>query len=192
MIVLLFCYYVAVNKSVLKFVTDLGPLVIFFYFYYNNDKNLIIAIPPLIVATIIAILIMWIVEKTIPKVPLISGILITLFGGLTIYFDDPIFIYMKPTIVNVIFAGTLIISKVFFNKNFLKFFLQTAFQLNEIGWDKLNFRWAYFFIFLALINEVVWRTQPETTWVNFKVWGILPITFIFTVFQLPLIRRYKI
>ena len=85
------------NKSVLKFVTDLGPLVIFFYFYYNNDKNLIVAIPPLIVATIIAVLIMWIVEKTIPKVPLISGILITLFGGLTIYFDDPIFIYMKPT-----------------------------------------------------------------------------------------------
>ena len=99
---------------------------------------------------------------------------------------------MKPTIVNVIFAGTLVISKIFFNKNILKFFLQTAFQLNEIGWDKLNFRWAYFFIFLALINEVVWRTQPETTWVNFKVWGILPITFIFTVLQLPLIRRYKI
>ena len=96
------------NKSVLKFVTDLGPLVIFFYFYYNNDKNLIVAIPPLIVATIIAVLIMWIVEKTIPKVPLISGILITLFGGLTIYFDDPIFIYMKPTIINILFglAGT--------------------------------------------------------------------------------------
>ena len=114
------------------------------------------------------------------------------FRGLTLYFNNPVFIYMKPTIVNVIFAGTLIISKIFFNKNFLKFFLQTAFQLNETGWDKLNFRWAYFFIFLALINEIVWRTQPETTWVNFKVWGILPITFIFTVFQLPLIRRYKI
>ena len=180
------------NKSFLKFATDFGPLLIFFTIYYKTENNLSAAIPPLIISTIIAIVIMYFVEKKIPFVPLIGGVIITLFGGLTLYFDNPIFIYMKPTIVNVIFAGTLIISKVFFNKNFLKFFLHTAFQLNEIGWDKLNFRWAYFFIFLALINEVVWRTQPETTWVNFKVWGILPITFIFTVLQLPLIRRYKI
>ena len=77
-------------------------------------------------------------------------------------------------------------------KIFLKFFLQTAFQLSEIGWNKLNFRWAYFFIFLAILNEIVWRTQPETTWVNFKVWGMLPITFIFTALQLPLINKHKI
>ena len=150
------------------------------------------AIPPLIISTLIAVAIMYFIEKKVPFVPLVGAIVISLFGGLTLYFNNPVFIYMKPTIVNVIFAGTLIVSKVFFNKNFLKFFLQTAFQLNEIGWDKLNFRWAYFFIFLAFINEIVWRTQPETTWVNFKVWGILPITFIFTVFQLPLIRKYKL
>jgi len=181
-----------VNKSFLKFICDFGPLLIFFTIYYKSGNNLTAAIPPLIIATVTAVAIVYFVEKQIPYVPLIGGIIITLFGGLTLYFNNPIFIYMKPTIVNIIFAGALIISKVFFNKNFLKFFLQTAFQLNEIGWDKLNFRWAYFFIFLALINEVVWRTQPETTWVNFKVWGILPITFIFTVLQLPLIRRYKI
>ena len=99
---------------------------------------------------------------------------------------------MKPTIVNLIFAVILLVSKSFFNRNFLKFFLQTAFQLNEDGWNKLNFRWAYFFIFLAILNEIVWRTQPEATWVNFKVWGMLPITFIFTALQLPLINRYKI
>ena len=180
------------NKSFLKFITDFGPLLIFFTIYYKSGNNLKAAIPPLIISTLIAVAIMYVVEKKIPYVPLIGAVVISLFGGLTLYFNNPIFIYMKPTIVNVIFAGTLIISKVFFNKNFLKFFLQNAFQLNEIGWDKLNFRWAYFFIFLALVNEVVWRTQPETTWVNFKVWGILPITFIFTVFQLPLIRRYKI
>ena len=74
----------------------------------------------------------------------------------------------------------------------LQLFLQTAFQLNEEGWGKLNSRWAYFFIFLALLNEVVWRTQPEATWVNFKVWGMLPITIIFTAMQLPLINRYKL
>ena len=180
------------NKSFIKFVTDIGPLVVFFLFYYNNDKNLKIAIPPLIVATIIAVLIIWILEKKIPMVPLLSGILITLFGGLTIYFDNPIFIYMKPTIINVIFAMLLIFGKIFFDKNFLKFFFKTAFQLDDTGWNKLNFRWALFFIFLAALNEIVWRTQPETIWVNFKVWGILPITFIFTALQIPVINKHKI
>ena len=180
------------NKSLLKFITDFSPLLIFFLVYSKSGKNLSVAIPPLIIATIIAVLISYIVEKKIPYVPLIGGIVISLFGGLTLYFDNPIFLYMKPTIVNIIFAGTLIISKIFFDKNFLKFFLQTAFQLSEIGWNKLNFRWAYFFIFLAILNEIIWRTQPETTWVNFKVWGMLPITFIFTALQLPLINRCKI
>jgi intracellular septation protein len=181
-----------VNKSFLKFITDFGPLLIFFTIYYKSGNNLTVAIPPLIIATLIAVIIMYFVEKKIPYVPLIGGIVISLFGGLTLYFDNPIFLYMKPTIVNIIFASILIISKIFFNKNFLKFFLQTAFQLDEIGWNKLNFRWAYFFIFLAILNEIVWRTQPETTWVNFKVWGMLPITFIFTGSQIPLINRHKI
>ena len=180
------------NKSLLKFITDFGPLLIFFTIYYKSGNNLTVAIPPLIIATLIAVIIMYFVEKKIPYVPLIGGIVISLFGGLTLYFNNPIFLYMKPTIVNIIFAIILIISKIFFNKNFLKFFLQTAFQLDEIGWNKLNFRWAYFFIFLAILNEIVWRTQPETTWVNFKVWGMLPITFIFTGLQLPLINRHKI
>ena len=180
------------NKSLLKFITDFSPLLIFFTIYYKSGNNLTVAIPPLIIATIIAVIIMYFVEKKIPYVPLIGGIVITLFGGLTLYFNNPVFLYVKPTIVNIIFAAILIISNIFFNKNFLKIFLQSAFQLNEMGWNKLNFRWAYFFIFLAILNEIVWRTQPETTWVNFKVWGMLPITFIFTALQLPLINRYKI
>jgi intracellular septation protein len=181
-----------VNKSFLKFITDFGPLLIFFTIYYKSGNNLTIAIPPLIIATVIAVIIMYFVEKKIPYVPLIGGIVISLFGGLTLYFNNPIFLYMKPTIVNIIFASILIVSKISFNKNFLKFFLQTAFQLSEAGWSKLNFRWAYFFVFLAILNELVWRTQPETTWVNFKVWGMLPITFIFTALQIPLINKYKI
>jgi len=181
-----------VNKSFLKFITDFGPLLIFFTIYYKSGNNLSTAIPPLIISTLIAVAIMYFVEKKIPYVPLIGAIVISLFGGLTLYFDNPIFIYMKPTIVNIIFAGILIVSNIYFNKNFLKFFLQTAFQLNDEGWKKLNFRWAYFFIFLAILNEIVWRTQPETTWVNFKVWGMLPITIIFTAMQLPLINKYKL
>ena len=180
------------NKSFLKFITDFGPLLIFFTIYYKSDNNLSAAILPLIISTLIAVAIIYLVEKKIPYVPLIGAVVISLFGGLTLYFDNPIFIYMKPTIVNLIFAAILLVSKSFFNKNFLKFFLQTAFQLNEEGWGKLNSRWAYFFIFLALLNEVVWRTQPETTWVNFKVWGMLPIKIIFTAMQLPLINKYKL
>ena len=89
------------NKSFLKFVTDFGPLAIFFFYYYNSGKNLSVAIPPLIVATIIALAVVWFFEKKIPPMPLLSGILITFFGGLTIYFNDPIFIYVKPTIINI-------------------------------------------------------------------------------------------
>ena len=99
---------------------------------------------------------------------------------------------MKPTIVNLIFASALIVGKRLFNKNFLEFFFKTAFQLDAEGWDKLNKRWAYFFIFLAVLNEIVWRTQPETTWVNFKVWGLLPLTFIFTASQISLINKHKL
>ena len=176
----------------MKFVTDIGPLIIFFLFYYNNDKNLKIAIPPLIVATIIAVLIVWILEKKVPMVPLLSGILITLFGGLTIYFDNPIFIYMKPTIINILFGLALFFGKFFTDEPILKKILGKSLPLSDEGWLILNSRWMYFFFALAILNEFIWRTQSEEFWVNFKVWGMLPITFIFTAFQIGLINKYKI
>ncbi len=180
------------NKSFLKFIADFGPLLIFFTIYYKSGNDLSVAIPPLIIATIVAVVAIYFLEKKIPYIPLVGGIIISLFGGLTLYFDNPVFLYMKPTIINVIFAFTLIVGKTFFNKNFLEFFFKTAFQLDQLGWNKLNNRWAYFFLFLAILNEIIWRTQPETTWVNFKVWGILPLTFIFTASQLPMINKHKI
>ena len=109
------------NKSLIKFITDFGPLVIFFGFYYKSGKNLQVAIPPLIIATIISVFIVWILEKKIPFVPLLGGALITFFGGLTIYFKDPIFIYMKPTIINIIFALALFFGKYFTREPILKF-----------------------------------------------------------------------
>ena len=180
------------NKSFLKFITDFGPLLIFFTVYYKSGNDLRIAIPPLIVATLISVILIYFIEKKIPYVPLIGGIIISLFGGLTLYFNNPIFLYLKPTIINLIFALTLLVGKLFFNKNFLKFFFKTAFQLDETGWDKLNYRWVSFFFLLAILNEMVWRTQTEMVWVNFKVWGILPLTFIFTALQIPLINKHKI
>ena len=108
------------NKSFLKFLTDFGPLAIFFFYYYNSDKNLSVAIPPLIIATIIALAVVWVIEKKIPPMPLVSGILITFFGGLTIYFNDPIFVYVKPTIINIMFALALLFGKYFTNEPILK------------------------------------------------------------------------
>ena len=180
------------NKSFLKFLTDFGPLVIFFYYYYDNSKDLKIAIPPFIIATITALIIMWVLEKKIPKVPLVSGILITLFGGLTIYFDNPVFIYVKPTIINILFALALFFGKYFTNEPVLKKIMGKSIPLTDIGWELLNKRWMFFFLGLAILNECIWRTQTEEFWVNFKVWGMLPITIIFTGFQIPLINKHKI
>ena len=180
------------NKSLLKFITDFGPLLIFFTFYYQNEKSLQIAIPPFIIATILSLGIIYLLEKKIPLIPLTSGILITFFGGLTIYFNNPIFLYMKPTIINVLFGFALLFGKYFSKENLLKKLLGNSIKLKDEGWLKLNARWIYFFFFLALLNEYVWRTQTEEFWVNFKVWGLLPITFIFTVFQVSLINKYKI
>ena len=179
------------NKSFIKFATDFGPLLAFFIIYYKNDKDLVSAIPALIIATLIAICVIYMLEKRIPILPLMGAVLVCLFGGLTIFFDNPIFIYLKPTIINLIFAFALFFGKVVLNKNFLKKLFESSIKLEEAGWDKLIIRWVGFFIFLAILNEAVWRTQTEEFWINFKVWGILPITFIFTAFQLPLIQKYK-
>jgi len=180
------------NKSFIKFITDFGPLLDFFFFYYNSDKNLKIAIPPFIIATITALAIVWLLEKKIPMVPLIGGILITLFGGLTIYFDNPIFIYIKPTIINILFGLALLFGKYFTKEPILKKILGKSIMLSDEGWGILNKRWIIFFFALAFLNELVWRTQSEEFWVNFKVWGMLPITFIFTAFQVSIITKYKI
>ena len=180
------------NKSLLKFITDFGPLLIFFFFYYDSNKDLKVAIPPFIIATIISLVVVWFLEKKIPMVPLLSGVLITFFGGMTIYFDNKIFFYMKPTIINLLFATVLFFGYYFTQKPLLKIFFQNAFNLEDEGWKKLNHSWIGFFIFVAILNEIVWRTQSEAFWVNFKVWGLLPISFIFAASQFPLINKYKL
>ena len=180
-----------VNKSLIKFITDFGPLLVFFSFYYKSEKDLTVAIPPFIVATLIALIVVWILEKKIPMVPLLGGIFITLFGGLTIYFNNPVFIYIKPTIINILFGLALILGKFFTTEPVLKKLIGNSISLENKGWEILNKRWIYFFFSLAILNELVWRTQSEEFWVNFKVWGLLPITFIFTGFQIGLINKYK-
>ena len=179
-------------KPLIKFAADFGPLLIFFIIYFNNENDLKAAIPPFIIATLISLIIIYFLEKKISMVPLTGGILIGLFGGLTLYFDNKIFFYMKPTIINLLFAAVLFFGKFFTDKPLLKMFFQNAFNLENEGWKKLNQRWILFFIFVAILNEIVWRTQSEGFWVNFKVWGLLPISFIFAASQFPLINKYKL
>jgi len=176
-------------KSVYKLLIDIGPLAVFFIFYTRSGLKE--SILPFMIATIIAVLFSYILEKKIPIMPTAGATIVLLFGGLTIYFDNEVFFKMKPTIINVIFAAILY-GGIFIKKPLLKYLLGAALKLEEDGWKILTQRWIGFFIALAILNEIVWRTQSTDIWVSFKVFGILPITFIFTMTQFPLIKKYQI
>ena len=176
-------------KSISKLLIDIGPLAVFFIFYSRSDLKS--AIIPFMIATIIAVLFSYIMEKKIPVMPTVGALIILIFGGLTIYFDNEVFFKMKPTIINLLFA-LILYGGLIFKKSLLKFLLGAAIKLEDEGWKILTQRWISFFIALAILNEIVWRTQSTDIWVNFKVFGILPITFIFTMTQFPLIKKYQI
>tara|TARA_Y100001970_G_scaffold183037_1_gene222599 strand:+ start:4953 stop:5492 length:540 start_codon:yes stop_codon:yes gene_type:complete len=176
-------------KSVYKLLIDIGPLAVFFIFYTRNGLQA--SILPFMIATVIAVLFSYILEKKIPIMPTVGATIVLLFGGLTIYFDNEVFFKMKPTIINLLFAAILY-GGILINKSLLKYLLGAALKLEEEGWKILTQRWIGFFIALAVLNEIVWRSQSTDIWVNFKVFGILPITFIFTMSQFPLIKKYQI
>ena len=175
-------------KSISKLLIDIGPLAVFFIFYTRGDLQT--AILPFMIATIIAVLFSYIIEKKIPIMPTVGAIIILIFGGLTIYFDNETFFKMKPTIINLLFAGILY-GGIILNKSLLRYLLGAALKLQDEGWDILTKRWIGFFIALAILNEIIWRTQSTDIWVNFKVFGILPITFIFTITQFSIIKKYQ-
>tara|TARA_Y100000996_G_C22258435_1_gene534839 strand:+ start:119 stop:658 length:540 start_codon:yes stop_codon:yes gene_type:complete len=176
-------------KNISKIFVDIGPLAVFFIFYTRG--NLQSAILPFMIATVIAVLFSYIVDKKIPIMPTVGAGIILVFGGMTIYFDNEIFFKMKPTIINLLFAVILYAGQLL-NKPILKYLLGSALKLEDLGWQILSKRWIGFFIALAILNEIIWRTQSTDMWVNFKVFGILPITFIFTMTQFPLIKKYHI
>ena len=176
-------------KSFYKLLIDIGPLAVFFIFYTRSGLQA--SILPFMVATVIAVLFSYILEKKIPIMPTVGAAIVLLFGGLTIYFDNDVFFKMKPTIINLLFA-VILYGGILINKPLLKYLLGAALKLEETGWKILTQRWIGFFIALAVLNEIVWRTQSTDVWVNFKVFGILPITFIFTMTQFPLIKKYQI
>lgn len=150
------------------------------------------AIIPLIIATVISVVLIYWLEKKIPMIPILGAILVSVFGGLTVISDNKIFFYMKPTIINLLLASILIFGKIILKKNLLKNLLQSSIQMTDDGWKELNDRWIYFFIFLAILNELIWRTQSENFWVQFKVFGIIPVTLVFAILQVSLIKKHRV
>ena len=152
-------------NSFVKLFIDIGPLAIFFI-YYKISGDLIDAILPLMLATVISVVISYILEKKIPIMPTLGAGIVIIFGGLTIIFDNKIFIFMKPTIINIIFAAILY-GGIILKKPLLRYLLGSALRLEDEGWAILTQRWIAFFIALAILNEIVWRTMTEEFWVSF-------------------------
>jgi intracellular septation protein len=176
------------QSPIIKLLIDLGPLLAFFIAY--GRAGIYWATGVLMLATIAALAASWRLLGRITAVPLVTAILVVVFGGLTFYLDDPSFIKLKPTIINLLFAGLLLAGLVT-GRPLLKLLLGDAFRLTEEGWRRLSVRWAFFFFALAILNEIVWRNFTESTWVNFKVFGIVPLTILFAMAQIGLIKRYE-
>ena len=177
-------------KSSIKPLIEFGPLAVFFY-YFIKTGEIQSAILPLMIAAVIAIVLSFILEKKASPMLLFSTILILIFGSLTIYFNDPFFIKFKVTLVNLIFSIILFIG-IYFKKPFLKSLMGASIQLTDYGWMGLSKRWAYFFLFLAVCNEIVYRNFSDAVWVNFKLFGIMGLTFIFIFSQVFFIQKNSI
>ncbi len=189
-------------NPVLKLALELGPLVIFFL---ANSRGEWLAgkIPalgslggPLFVATFafmiaiaVSLTVSYAITRTLPVMPLVSGVVVLVFGTLTLWLQDEIFIKMKPTIVNSLF-GAVLLGGLWFGKSLLGYVFDSAFKLDAEGWRKLTLRWGLFFVFLAVLNEAVWRNFSTDFWVAFKVWGTMPLTLAFTISQMPLIMKH--
>lgn len=179
----------APEKAWVKPVSDYGPIVVFFAAYYLGD--LYVATAALMVTTAVALALSLIVNRRIPMMPLITAGVVGVFGGLTLLLNDETFIKLKPTIVQVMIAAILL-GGLPFGKALLKPVMGAAWSMDDTGWRKLTRNFGLFFLAMALANEIVWRTQTTEFWVNFKVFGIMGLTFAFSLTQIPILNRYQI
>ncbi len=177
------------ENPLVKLALELGPLGVFFF--ANARADIFTATAAFMVAMVVSLAISWFLTRRLAVMPLVTGIVVLVFGTLTLVLHDETFIKMKPTIVNGLFAAVLLGGLVF-GKALLGYVFDGAFRLDEAGWRKLTLRWGLFFVFLAIVNEAVWRTQTTDFWVAFKVWGIMPITLVFSALQLPLMTRHAL
>jgi intracellular septation protein len=178
----------AVGPSLpIKLAIELGPLLVFFG--ANAAAGIYVGTGAFMVATLAALAVAMLRYHKVPVMPLISGVVVLVFGGLTLYLRDDTFIKLKPTIVYLTFAG-LLTAGLLFRKPLLELLLGPVFRLSEEGWRKLTWRWTFFFLAMAIVNELVWRHVSTNAWVSFKAFGFLPLTFLFALAQVPLMQRY--
>lgn len=188
----------------LKMALEIGPLLLFFLANARGEQAaalfpaianlggpLFFATAVFIVATLVALAVSYALTRKLPLMPFVTAIVVVVFGGMTLWLQDETFIKLKPTIIYLLFGGILL-GGLAFGKSLLGYVFDAVFKLNDEGWRKLTFRWALFFFGLAVLNEIVWRTVSTDMWVNFKVFAILPLTFVFAMAQMPLINRYSL
>jgi intracellular septation protein len=176
-------------NPILKLVLDIGPLILFFA--ANARFGIFAATAGFMVAVLIALAVSYALTRHIEMMPIVTAIIVLIFGGLTLVLHDELFIKLKPTIIYLLFGGTLL-GGLALGKPLLGMVFDQMFHLTDEGWRKLTWRWVLFFFALAVLNEIVWRTQTTDFWVSFKLFGVVPLTFLFGALQMPLINKYSV
>jgi intracellular septation protein len=174
-------------NPLLKLALDLGPLALFFF--ANSRFGIFVATATFMIAVLAALAVSYVITRQLPIMPVVTAVIVVVFGGLTLILHDATFIKVKPTIIYALF-GAMLLGGLVFNKPLLGIVFDSMFNLTEEGWRKLTLRWALFFLVLAVLNEIVWRNTSTNVWVDFKVFGVMPLTLVFGALQVPLLKRY--
>jgi len=175
------------KPQLIKMALELGPLVVFFI--VNSRADIFVGTAWFMGAMVLSLALSWLLLKRVALMPLVTGFVVLIFGGLTLWLHDETFIKMKPTVINSLF-GAVLLGGMLFRLSLLKYVFGDVYKLKPQGWTVLTLRWGLFFFFLAILNEVVWRTQTTDFWVAFKVWATMPLTIIFAALQIPVLSKY--
>ncbi len=176
-------------NPLLKTLLEIGPLLVFFAAYRMTDQDLMVATAVFIVAILASVAASYALARRVPRMMIVTAVVVLVFGGLTLWLNDATFIKMKPTVIYGLFALGLAFG-ILRGQNYLKLLLEESLPIDDEGWRRITVRWTWFFVAMAVLNELVWRTQTESVWVNVKTFAYLPVALLFGAAQIPLIRRH--